>query len=126
MQITKIGIMSDGQLKYVGELDSQVTSIDGPALWDDLEAAKSAADDWGGLAEGEQFVAVTISTIPVEEVTYQVLVGNVGAVVTTNDFMTAWNGYEEYVNISKSRTGRAGGESVTLLRGDEVVAEHLP
>lgn len=55
---------------------------------------------------------------------YQVIVGNVGKVYDGPEKATADGVFAEYVEISKSNVGRAGGEQVTLFTGDEITSEH--
>lgn len=58
---------------------------------------------------------------------YEVIVGNIGTVYKGVDEDKARETFEEYVEQSKSGTGRAGGEDVTLMEDDvpedEYVAE---
>ena len=46
---------------------------------------------------------------------YEVIVGNVGTVFTTDIERDARREFNEYVAISKRNIGRAGGEGVTLM-----------
>ena len=55
---------------------------------------------------------------------YTVIVGNIGTVWSGNGF-DAKRVYGEYKRMSIDRYGRAAGESVTLMRGDDTVYEHL-
>jgi hypothetical protein len=56
---------------------------------------------------------------------YKVVVGNVGTVYEGSDEDEAKRTYTEYVTQSKTpRSGRAAGESVTLMHGGEVHEEH--
>ena len=57
--------------------------------------------------------------------TYEVIVGNVGAMEYT-DFKLAKECYVTYVYLSKNGETRAAGEPVTLLKNGEIMAEHLP
>lgn len=54
---------------------------------------------------------------------YEVIVSNVGTVCLTDDGDDARQRYAEYVELSKSLRGRAGGEDVVLLIGGEINAE---
>lgn len=56
---------------------------------------------------------------------WEVVVGNVGKVYDDLSEEGAKATYKAYVDISKSGDGRAGGETVTLLRDDEIVEEHV-
>ena len=53
---------------------------------------------------------------------YAVLVENIGTVYTGNK-ATAYEMYEEYVNQSKSKHGRTGGEGVVLFCDGEIEQE---
>ena len=53
---------------------------------------------------------------------YQVLVGNVGQVYCGLSFREANAAYTEYCRQADAQYGRASGEAVTLLRGDEILA----
>ncbi len=57
--------------------------------------------------------------------TYQVIVNNVGIVYTGHCILESVSTYERYVRYSKSGEGRAGYESVVLMRDGEIVAEHI-
>ena len=56
---------------------------------------------------------------------YQVIVGNIGTVENTNDVKQANETYYEFVNQSKNNYGRAAGEDVTMLEGDEISKEYF-
>ena len=58
-------------------------------------------------------------------VKYQVVVGNIGTVTSTSNGLDANRVFNEYVARSKSGYGRASGESVVLMRGDEILKEHF-
>ena len=53
---------------------------------------------------------------------YQVVVGNVGQVYCGLSFREANAAYTEYCEQADAQFGRASGESVTLLRGNEMLA----
>jgi hypothetical protein len=55
---------------------------------------------------------------------YQVIVGNIGTVITTDNKTDAEAAFNEYKAQSESNVGRAGGEPVTLFQDDEIVKEH--
>ena len=55
---------------------------------------------------------------------YQVLVGNIGTVLVTNNRNDAVKVYGEYKKLSLSEFGRAGGEDVTLFCDNEIMYEH--
>lgn len=57
--------------------------------------------------------------------TYEVIVGNVGIVYTGYCVVESLETYERYVRCSKSGEGRAGYESVVLMRDGVIVAEHV-
>lgn len=52
---------------------------------------------------------------------YQVIVGNIGEVFQGNSLKDALKRFREYRRQSKTLRGRAGGESVTLLREGEPI-----
>ena len=54
---------------------------------------------------------------------YQVIVSNVGKVLDTDDRGSADHVFREYMDISLSNFGRAGGEDVTLFDGREIINE---
>jgi len=56
---------------------------------------------------------------------YQVIVGNVGTVYDGDDKQKACDDYLEYVHISKYGTGRAAGETVTMMVDDEPENEFI-
>lgn len=55
--------------------------------------------------------------------TYEVWVGNVGRVRSGTSKRACMRAYAEYVLLSKQGYGRAGGESVTLMKDDEPIKE---
>lgn len=55
---------------------------------------------------------------------YELLVGNVGSVLITDDSKEAEDLYDEYVTLSKDHAGRAAGEPVTLFRDGEPWREY--
>ncbi len=55
---------------------------------------------------------------------YEVIVGNVGSVYRGSNFKAANGHYKEYVKQSKRGLGRAGGESVTMLKNEDIHKEH--
>lgn len=57
-------------------------------------------------------------------VTYQVIVGNIGTVYGGTDKEDAESNFNVYVEQSKSRSGRVGGEQVTLLKDGELAKEY--
>ncbi len=58
---------------------------------------------------------------------YAVIVGNVGTVYNGSSLKEAKKAYLDYVKISVSGNGRAGGESVNLLdeKTGEMLMEHF-
>ena len=57
--------------------------------------------------------------------TYEVIVGNIGRVLSTPLKSAALKTYKDYVADSKSGIGRAGGQSVVLFDKDgEILMEH--
>lgn len=61
---------------------------------------------------------------------YEVVVGNIGTVLSTNDYEDARTCASVYIGQSKEQIGRASNESVTILRvtnGDvEIYYEYVP
>lgn len=60
--------------------------------------------------------------------TYEVYVGNIGHVctlITANENM-ARKEANDWIRQSKMPFGRASGESVTLMRDDEILKEYTP
>jgi hypothetical protein len=55
---------------------------------------------------------------------YEVIVGNIGTVYSGNNGQAAQNYFKAYVANSKCDSGRAAGESVTLLAGGEIAREY--
>ncbi|HET9536988.1 MAG TPA: hypothetical protein VFP43_16890 [Mesorhizobium sp.] len=56
---------------------------------------------------------------------YQVVVGNIGTVYDGPSFLDASFHLAAYRLQSQSGRGRAGGETVTLLRDGEILEEYL-
>jgi hypothetical protein len=56
---------------------------------------------------------------------WEVIVGNVGTVYEGSNGFKARQEYSAYVAISKKNTGRAGGESVFLMKNGEPDVEHI-
>ena len=54
---------------------------------------------------------------------YSVVVGNIGTVYSGSSRADALAAYNEYVEQSTTDYGRAAGEGVTLLDGDQIVKE---
>lgn len=54
---------------------------------------------------------------------YQVVVGNIGTVVDTDDRSEATRTFHEYVWKSTADEGRATGEPITLFRDGEPLVE---
>lgn len=55
---------------------------------------------------------------------YEVIVSNIGTVYDGHSGETARDTYREYVAMSKAGRGRAGGESVTLMKDDDILTEY--
>jgi hypothetical protein len=55
---------------------------------------------------------------------YEVIVGNIGTVYDGASMSAASETYRDYVMMSKSERGRAGGESVTMFKDGDIVREH--
>jgi hypothetical protein len=56
---------------------------------------------------------------------YEVIVGNIGTVYTGTSKAEAIKRFNTYVAQSKSLRGRAGGESVTIIKDGEPIKEHF-
>lgn len=56
---------------------------------------------------------------------YSVIVGNIGTVYSAYDKTEAVKTYADYVQQSASGYGRAAGEPVTLMIGNEILCEAL-
>jgi hypothetical protein len=57
---------------------------------------------------------------------YQVIVGNVGTVIDTDDVQAAHKSFKGYTKIVHERGSRATGEAVTLMRDGEEVCAYEP
>lgn len=57
--------------------------------------------------------------------TWDVIVGNVGVVYSGTSGFDARKLYNQYVGISAQGVGRAGNESVTLMRDGDIHLEHI-
>ena len=55
---------------------------------------------------------------------YQVIVGNLGTVLDTNNGAEAQREYGQWRRKSKANEGRTGGESVFLMRDGEIWREY--
>jgi hypothetical protein len=55
---------------------------------------------------------------------YNVIVGNVGTVLSTDVYGEAIDCFNDYVELSETGFGRAGFEPVTLMHGGDVLKEH--
>lgn len=56
---------------------------------------------------------------------YEITVGNIGTVYVGFNKITALDTFQEYVSRSKTNVGRAGGESVTMLKNGEIAKEYV-
>jgi hypothetical protein len=56
---------------------------------------------------------------------FEVLVGNIGTIYSGNNYMTACCKFQAYVTLSRTNSGRAAGESVTILQGGEIRKEYF-
>jgi hypothetical protein len=54
---------------------------------------------------------------------YQVIVGNIGTTLDTDNYFEACKEYGEYKKISRLGAGRAGNEDVTLMADDDIKFE---
>lgn len=57
---------------------------------------------------------------------WELVVGNVGTVLSTKNGAFAMREYGEYKQISIKGIGRAGNEEVTLFRDGDIYWEHTP
>lgn len=57
---------------------------------------------------------------------WQIIVGNVGNVLDTDNGFQASKEFNQWKGIVKSATGRAAGETVTLMRDGEPHREYTP
>lgn len=57
---------------------------------------------------------------------FRVLVGNIGTVYTGDDENEARELFNNYCESSQSWNGMAGGESVTLFDGEEILEDFFP
>ena len=55
--------------------------------------------------------------------TYQIVVGNIGTVLTTQDHSEAVRTFHSYVTDANNGYGRAAGEYVAFLRNGDIVSE---
>ena len=56
---------------------------------------------------------------------YEIIIGNIGTVDTTNNPIDARRIYGECVAMSNAPYGRAAGEDVTLFEDGEPILEHF-
>lgn len=56
---------------------------------------------------------------------YQVIVGNIGTVYDGDNGFEANKQYNSYIGQSKAKFGRAAGETVTLMKDDDIHKEHI-
>lgn len=56
----------------------------------------------------------------------EIIVGNVGTTLVTNNYILAQAEYHTYVRLSKEGAGRVGGEGVTWMYQGEIHREHTP
>ena len=85
--------------------------------WEKIELAsdKFYAEDEGGDED----------TLEGIKHRYEVIVGNIGTVYDGGSRRLADKNYAEYVQQSKSDYGRAAGESVTLMKDDDIAKEYV-
>lgn len=57
---------------------------------------------------------------------YEVIVGNIGTVFSSHNQRDALRCFREYVELSKSGSGRAQGEEVTMMLGGEIAKSYIP
>lgn len=64
-----------------------------------------------------------VETLETREPVFEIIVGNIGT-MKVNGF-EGWRLYGKYKRQSQSDYGRAAGESVTLLKDGEIIAEYI-
>lgn len=57
---------------------------------------------------------------------YELIISNIGCVERTEDSFTAWRAFKIYKESSLNKSGRAGGEEVTLLEDGEPIGWFKP
>lgn len=57
---------------------------------------------------------------------YEVYVGNIGNVISTEERLEAYRKYEIYKEMSETGYGRCSHEPVTLMRDGEIIMEYVP
>ena len=87
----------------LGEIEGAVKSGSWTLNWEDEEEEESDED------EGR----------------YEVIVGNIGNVIRTNNEQVARESFNKYVEISKEENGRVSGEDVTLFDNGEPIEEYF-
>lgn len=100
---------------------------EGPAGWSkDILSEKVK---WsGGEVAGPEYLADEDEEFRREvlkEGDFEVVIGNIGTVYSGTDRGEAEETFRSYVKDSKAGYGRAAGEDVTLLDGDEIIDEHF-
>ncbi len=55
---------------------------------------------------------------------FQVIVGNIGTVVSSNNLLAAITVYWQYVQLALAPTGRASGEEVVFIYDGEIVGDY--
>lgn len=63
-------------------------------------------------------------TTEIELPRYEVIVGNIGSVIATDDYSEAYEVFDEYCSQSRAGYGRAAGEEIELLDQGESLHQH--
>lgn len=100
----------------------------GVAVWDECSHGECECSEYKqdecAVCAGEWHFYVNVDVQVSDEPTYQVIVGNIGAVYSGTSLDDATKAYAEYVGQSRLGYGRASGESVTLMADGEIRQEH--
>ena len=57
---------------------------------------------------------------------YEVIVGNIGVVESTESKIQAYESFDAYVRVSTGAYGRASNEPVTMMCDGEICSEYTP
>jgi hypothetical protein len=86
------------------------------AFWAMYEDVRDALD----VSELEEYAATVGAPV------WTVIVGNIGEVCCTTDEDEARRDFDYYREQSADNSGRAAGETVTLLEAGEIIEEYIP
>jgi hypothetical protein len=123
-------LMDAGAKKYVREFGTAGQKID--AMFNKntrLLAARAFRDSFENEAElgnYDRLIGPVSNPRGYRKMgSYEVIVGNIGIVYSGNSKASAEANFNHYVRQSKSGSGRASGESVTLMCEGEILREHI-